>query len=126
MNRIYSIAILILCMGVTAFAQLSLPRESQRQEIAQTIGDTKVDWQGAAGDDADIDQPIEQALAAANPQLREVALQLKNGSATDFQAFYNAVDTAHGSINPANLVTDAGLAILVGRPVALGGGHARA
>ena len=42
MNRIYSIAILILCMGVTAFAQLSLPRESQRQEIAQTIGDTKV------------------------------------------------------------------------------------
>jgi hypothetical protein len=32
--------ILILSLGV--FAQLTLPRESQRQEIAQTVGDTKI------------------------------------------------------------------------------------
>jgi hypothetical protein len=42
MNRIYSIAFLILCMGVTAFAQLDLPRESQRQEIMQVVGDGKI------------------------------------------------------------------------------------
>lgn len=42
MNRIYSIAFLILCMGVSAFAQLNLPRESQRQEIVQNVGDGKV------------------------------------------------------------------------------------
>jgi len=29
-------------LSVNAFAQLTLPRESQRQEIAQTVGDTKV------------------------------------------------------------------------------------
>ena len=42
MNRIYSIAFLMLCMGVAAFAQVNLPRESQRQEITQAVGDGKV------------------------------------------------------------------------------------
>jgi len=83
------------------------------------VGDSEVIWQGAPGNDADIDQPIDVALAAANPQLSALARHLKGGSVTDFQAFYQAVDQAHGSINPANLATDAGLAIFIGRPVAL-------
>ena len=42
MRKISLIFIFILSFGICAFAQLTLPRESQRQEIAQTIGDTKI------------------------------------------------------------------------------------
>lgn len=87
-----------------------------------TSADSRVVWEGAPGNDADIDQDIETdlVLAAANPQLRALALQLgKTASVDDFNAFYQAVDSAHGSVNPANAATDAGLAVLIGRPVAL-------
>jgi hypothetical protein len=83
---------------------------------------SRIIWQGAPGNDRDIDQNIEQdaVLAAAHPELRKLALQLGNtGSVDNFKAFYSAVDGAHGSISPANAATDAGLAVLVGRPVAL-------
>jgi hypothetical protein len=83
---------------------------------------SRVVWQGAPGNDRDIDQNIEQdsVLAAAHPELRALALQLgKTGSVDDFKAFYRAVDGAHGSISPSNAATDAGLAVLIGRPVAL-------
>jgi len=35
-------ALFVLCSSLVGFAQLSVPRESQRQEIAQTVGDGKV------------------------------------------------------------------------------------
>jgi len=35
-------AVIVLSFAVAGFAQVSLPRESQRQEIAQTVGDGKV------------------------------------------------------------------------------------
>src|SRR5678815_2963318 len=35
-------AVFVLCFSLVGFAQLSVPRESQRQEIAQTVGDGKV------------------------------------------------------------------------------------
>jgi hypothetical protein len=79
-------------------------------------------WQGAPGDDRDIDTSVvaDPVVAAAHPQLRDLVRHLGTvARAADFQAFYTAVDTAHGSINPANLATDAGLAVLAGRPVAL-------
>lgn len=38
----YSIAILTLFFASNIFAQLNLPRESQRQSVSQTIGDTTV------------------------------------------------------------------------------------
>ena len=41
-NKLYLIGILTLVLCANAFAQLSLPRESQRAEVIQTIGDTKV------------------------------------------------------------------------------------
>ncbi len=76
-------------------------------------------WQGAPGDDATIDEPIEQALADANPLLQQVALSLHNATADYFTAFYDAVDTTHATVNPQNLSLESGLAVLVGRPVAL-------
>ena len=37
-----STAVFVLIFALTCFAQVTLPRESQRQEIAQTVGDGKV------------------------------------------------------------------------------------
>ncbi len=42
MKKLNLIALFVLVFSVGAFAQLNLPRESQRQEIVQTIGDTKI------------------------------------------------------------------------------------
>jgi hypothetical protein len=41
-NKLYLLGILILILCANAFAQLTLPRESQRSEVTQTIGDTRV------------------------------------------------------------------------------------
>lgn len=41
-KSIYAIGLLILIFASNAFAQLNLPRESQRQEIAQTVGDARI------------------------------------------------------------------------------------
>lgn len=41
-NKIYSVGILILLFGVSTFAQMNLPRESQRSEISQIVGDAKI------------------------------------------------------------------------------------
>jgi hypothetical protein len=79
----------------------------------------KVVWQGAPGDDVTINEPIDQALAAANPLLQQVALALFNATPAFFQSFFRAVDTVHGTVNPQNLSLESGLAVLVGRPVAL-------
>lgn len=42
MKKINLVAFLILAFSASAFAQLNFPRESTRQEIVQTIGDTKI------------------------------------------------------------------------------------
>lgn len=42
MKKISLLFIIVLSFSVCAFAQLTLPRESSRQEIAQTVGDTKI------------------------------------------------------------------------------------
>ena len=41
-KSVYAVGLLIFVFASNSFAQLNLPRESQRQEIAQTIGDTRV------------------------------------------------------------------------------------
>ena len=79
----------------------------------------QVVWQGAPGDDTTINEPIGQALADANPLLQQVALALFNATPAFFQSFFRAVDTTHGTVNPQNLSLESGLAVLVGRPVAL-------
>lgn len=42
MKKLVFIAILTLICGIAAAAQLVLPRASQRQEITQTVGDTRI------------------------------------------------------------------------------------
>ncbi len=42
MKKLNTIAFFVLILSISAVAQLNLPRESQRQEIAQTVGDTKI------------------------------------------------------------------------------------
>ena len=42
MKKLNLIAFFVLAFSINSFAQLNLPRESQRQEIVQTIGDTKI------------------------------------------------------------------------------------
>ena len=42
MKKPLFILFFILSLSLSVFAQLTLPRESQRQEIAQTVGDTKI------------------------------------------------------------------------------------
>lgn len=42
MKRAILFSMLIFVFGIYVFSQAALPRESQRQEIAQTVGDTKI------------------------------------------------------------------------------------
>jgi hypothetical protein len=42
MKKLFCLSIVILICGFSAAAQLSLPRASQRQEITQTVGDTRI------------------------------------------------------------------------------------
>ncbi|CAE6848255.1 hypothetical protein R69746_07231 [Paraburkholderia aspalathi] len=80
---------------------------------------SRVMWQSAPGDDATIDQDPKQALADVNPTFKALALALANGTPQWFQSVCKAVDQVHGGISPGLLATDAGLPILIGRPVAV-------
>ena len=80
--------------------------------------ESRVEWQSAPGDDSIINKPVEEVLRYENPQLMKIAVALK-GSSSFFKAFWTAVDSAHGIINPQNLSSSSGLAVLVGRPIAL-------
>lgn len=42
MKKIFYLTMLTFIFGLSASAQLTLPRESQRQEIVQTVGDTRI------------------------------------------------------------------------------------
>lgn len=42
MKKLNLIAFFVLMFSINSFAQLNLPRESARQEIIQTVGDTKI------------------------------------------------------------------------------------
>jgi len=81
--------------------------------------DTQVEWQSAPGNNFTINESIETVLQYENPQLRELAISLKNGTAEFFKAFWRSVDTVHGYISPQNLASNSGIAVLIGRPVAI-------
>src|SRR5215204_3057521 len=42
MKKLVFLTILTFICGLNAFAQLTLPRASQRQEVSQTVGDTRI------------------------------------------------------------------------------------
>ncbi|MGO4408910.1 MULTISPECIES: hypothetical protein [unclassified Brevundimonas] len=78
-------------------------------------------WQGAPGNVADYGKPVEDAFASANPHLRAFALGLARsadpvGYLTEMLA---AIDRAVTFISPRTYKQDSGLAILIGRPLAL-------
>ncbi len=78
-------------------------------------------WQGAPGNSAVYDQPIAKVFATANPHLRAFALGL--AAAADPVGYLGemlgAIDTATSLIAPQNHRQDSGLAVLIGRPLAL-------
>jgi hypothetical protein len=80
---------------------------------------TRVLWQSAPGDNATINLPIDKALATVNPTFKALAVALKDATPTWFLNFWTAVDQVHGGISPDTLATDAGLSVLIGRPVAV-------
>lgn len=80
---------------------------------------TGIAWQSAPGNDATIDKGVEAAMQDQNPHLRDLAVMLAHASVGFFRAFYDAVDAAASSVSPPNADSSAGMAVLVGRPVAL-------
>ena len=81
--------------------------------------EAQVSWQSAPGDDATIDEDVATALQYENPQLRDLAIALKNGSTKFFKDLWRAIDAVGNKVEPGAVAGDAGMATLVGRPVAL-------
>ena len=89
----------------------------------------RIAWQAAPGDQATVDADLGTVMAHQNPHLRDLALALggstmpvpPDGSMTParFRAFWRATDTAITQIVPTAPASQAGLATLVGRPLAL-------
>ena len=71
------------------------------------------------GDDATVNESIETVMAFENPHLRDVAVALAQSSPDFFKEFWSVVDTAASLTAPINPNSEAGVATLVGRPVAL-------
>jgi hypothetical protein len=78
-----------------------------------------VGWQSAPGDDATIDQPVAEAMRYENPRLRDLAVALRGGSAEFFRDFWRAIDAVGDNVEPGAVAGDAGMATLVGRPLAV-------
>jgi hypothetical protein len=86
-------------------------------------------WQSAPGDRDTIDADLVTVMEHQNPQLRELALVLGGAAMTPplegslspaaLRAFWQAADTAITQIVPTAPASSAGLAALVGRPLAI-------
>lgn len=76
-------------------------------------------WQATPGDQATIDADLETVMRHQNPHLREVARALAGSTPARFRAFWQAADRAITKIVPAAPASASGLAVLVGRPLAV-------
>jgi len=76
-------------------------------------------WQAAPGRQATIDADLATVMAGQNPHLRELGLALGAMTPRRFRAFWQAADAAVTQIVPSAPASSAGLAALVGRPLAL-------
>jgi len=81
--------------------------------------ETAVEWQSAPGDDSTVNQSLTTVMQRANPHLAAVAAKLQNAGASEFKAFWKAIDKMHAFVNPHTRAGSQDLAVLVGRPVAL-------
>jgi len=78
-----------------------------------------VRWQSAPGDDTTIGEDVDQALAHANPRLLQLASALRHGSADYFAGLWHVIDAMADTIEGGTPPSNAGMATLVGHPVAL-------
>jgi hypothetical protein len=78
-------------------------------------------WQGAPGNNATFDQPIDQVLAGVNPHLQNFALGIyQNPDRAGFlQDLLVTMDRAATNLNPLTQKQTQGLSLLIGRPFAL-------
>lgn len=81
--------------------------------------ETAVLWQSAPGDDATIDQTVQQVFQLQPAAYRDMAIALSNATTTFFNDFREAIDNMHNFINPQNYAQNTELAVLIGRPVAV-------
>ncbi|AMR33477.1 hypothetical protein A0256_19650 [Mucilaginibacter sp. PAMC 26640] len=82
--------------------------------------ETAMVWQSAPGNNATINESVEEVFALQNPNLRDMAVALYNNGPAFFTQFWKAIDNMHNFIDPANYAQSSDLAVLIGRPVALG------
>ena len=101
--------------GIFFYDQLGRPLGS----LTVKEDESGIEWQAAPGDDATIDEGVGAVVRDVNTHLGELATMLAASSVAFFQAFYEAVDTAASSVSPPRLDSDAGTALLLGRPVAV-------
>lgn len=81
---------------------------------------TSMVWQSAPGNDKTLNQSIEQVFALQNPNLRDMVMSLYNNGPDFFIKFWKAIDNMHNFIDPQNYAQSSDLAVLIGRPIALG------
>ncbi|AUX37488.1 MULTISPECIES: hypothetical protein [Sorangium] len=104
-----------LVVGVFFYNALGAPLGA----LSLTGDKTRVVWQATPGDDATVDQDVATVMASQNPHLRDLAVALGASTPAFFEAFWTALDAAATSTAPSTLPSQSGLALLVGRPVAL-------
>lgn len=76
-------------------------------------------WQSAPGNDATIDQTVEQVMEDQQPQLRDLVVALSQAQPAFFADFMSAIDNVNGFVEPQDLSTNNDLAVLIGRPMAV-------
>lgn len=81
--------------------------------------ETAIVWQSAPGDDATIDQTVQQVFQLQPAAYRDMVIVLSNGTTAFFNDFRKAIDNMHNFINPQNYAQNTELALLIGRPVAV-------
>jgi hypothetical protein len=79
----------------------------------------RIIWQATPGDQDTIDADLQTVMAYQNPHLSDVALALGDSTPPRFRAFWQAADAAVTQIAVSAPASQAGLAALVGRPLAL-------
>lgn len=80
---------------------------------------TRILWQSAPGNDATIDEGVEQVMADQQPQLRDLVVELSKAAPAFFADFLSAIDNVNGFVEPQDLSTNNDLAVLIGRPMAV-------
>lgn len=80
---------------------------------------TSIMWQSAPGDNDTINKEIDEVFEFENPQLRDLAVALRYGSADFLKDFARTIDSMSNFVSPQNYAQSSDMAVLIGRPVAI-------